>query len=476
MRLPGTDIGQVQWPDYLIRGVVVDAEGAALESASLTMRVACEDFLPVFAQAQSVAATDIDGRVLSDAEGRFVLSSKTASQVEVEVSKSGYSTSVYRDVAKQSTVRFVLERPVHISGRVILAVGDAPIVGAVVQVMELSGSNGRTMGECATGANGTFVLACAPSRRVVLEVRSTEVSPHARVEVQVARDDVQGLTIVVPAGFPVTGRVVDGDSGAPVPGALVREPSSGEMVKTNEVGGFVFPQVDAVHHSRLEVWAPGYAFTEDYLVTSRTPSGVELLTPVEIRVNRGIDLQGRVMGPRGPVAGARIVALAMDYERSDGSMRTDHSETATGSDGRFVIHGLRNDMRHHAVVQHPMYGWTTRKLPETVYIGLSDVGSIWLRSSVLVAGVVLGDGAVPGGGCEVRIEPALASPEAPDDHVGALLGHRPRTVGRDGVFAFSNVAEGVYKLTSQRANGETVGILAQIVVDCRAPMTKVVLR
>jgi hypothetical protein len=123
--------------------------------------------------------------------------------------------------------------PGVVVGRVVAAVGGAPVDGARISVL------GRTLARVASDPDGSFRLAGLPAGDVGLEI----AAPHletARVVVGVVAGKAATLAVSLPpATSRVTGRILDGDGGGGGVAARVylRGPDTME-VKADESGRF----------------------------------------------------------------------------------------------------------------------------------------------------------------------------------------------------------------------------------------------
>jgi hypothetical protein len=154
----------------------------------------------------------------------------------------------------------------------------------------------------------------------------------------------ESAVLTVERGEAVSGRVIDGTSGRPIAGASVAS-DSGEAVTTDANGIYRLPAV----LDTLSARAPGYAVRIHEIEEAGTPgsgpvaAGERLL---DIRLDRGLTLHGRVLSPGSqPLPGVRvglqrdIFSVALD---SEFLARVLVAELAAVSDaeGRYRIDGL----------------------------------------------------------------------------------------------------------------------------------------
>jgi RNA polymerase sigma-70 factor (ECF subfamily) len=227
-----------------------------------------------------------------------------------------------------------------IEGRLLLEDGSPlPQGPGSVQVRwknEAGGLSWRELGVM-WSADGSFrTVALEPGR--LYDVVVTSIPGRLGAAVRGVKPGTTDLVVTVKDGGRITGRVVDA-SGAPVPaGVHVGAHSRASGSWPAEPGGYSFAETAADGTFTL----PGLADTDYQLEAGGDPSEfiqTELGKPlqpgsegVEIRVERGVTIAGRL-------ADAKGVALKGGYVEVRGE--DSHEGASVDNQGRFAVHGLR---------------------------------------------------------------------------------------------------------------------------------------
>lgn len=300
-------------------------------------------------------------------DGRFSVTPLPASRFVVEVRHPGFATAVLRGVETRgegveqrvADLGDVALRPgAAVEGRVRSA-DDEPIAGARVrttrsQVRSLYRPGGAPPGgdpEAVTGDDGGFRLAdLPPGEGVTLAVEAAGFL-EATVPGVVAPTE-RPLEVTLERGARVFGTVRDGRgravAGARVTARVSRVRQNGvdvdhEAVRTKEDGSFV---IEALEPGLLvlEVRAAGFApwrrsgLSTDVDGTAGTPPEIG---PVDVELDRGVVLEGRVLDPRGVPADGAEVAVRMDRpEHGLQFRRMERRATRTDADGWYRLEGL----------------------------------------------------------------------------------------------------------------------------------------
>ena len=224
-----------------------------------------------------------------------------------------------------------LERTVEVDGRVTDEGGRA-----VPGVRVVIGDREEVAGVTTTDATGTFLLGGLPPKTLQLHVQGEGLLP---TEPRAVTAPASGVEVHVSRGGVLEGRVVDGATIEPLPGARVRavsvgvpsaEASEAEGVAGDD-GSFV---LSGLAFGRVEVRAE----TEGYVDWR----GEHVLDPdsgpdwLDLALERGTTLRGVVVGEGGePVVGASL-------EVSVGERETAETIDRRGSDrhGEFEADGL----------------------------------------------------------------------------------------------------------------------------------------
>ena len=227
------------------------------------------------------------------------------------------------------------------------------IPGAVIGVEEVAEDRRELPREIpgeaplVTDAAGRFRRVGGPEGRYALTV---EARGWREAVVPCSSGD-RAIRIPLRPALAIAGRVVDADTGEPVPGLEIECGRRFEIGRTR-------PAVitDARGAFRVEGLAPGTHGVEagrgsdgreDYapLEHRRVPAGTEDLV---IRLHVGLAIEGRILDAAGLTVADRWVEAEMDREPTDageeepavGPPNYLHRQIATGPDGRFVLAGL----------------------------------------------------------------------------------------------------------------------------------------
>lgn len=172
-----------------------------------------------------------DRPVVTDQGGAFTVGSLAPGRHVVRAYRRGGGEAVAEHVEVGATVALVIRATGSIAGAVTTAAG-APVEELQVSVRDPASGVARSESFYRTG--GRFALHDLPAGTFAI----TATAPGGRALQEVtlgAGEDKAGLALVLATNLTVTGRFVDLDSGAPVPGLMARvQPRKGDT------GSFVF--------------------------------------------------------------------------------------------------------------------------------------------------------------------------------------------------------------------------------------------
>lgn len=328
-----------------------------------------------------------------------------------------------------------------------------------------------------TDADGRLALELSPGavRAVAWDERATALPARA----ELAAGEHASLALALEPASTVAGRVIDAQSGQPVPAAEVSFWTFAErdVVRTLADGTFVHPRFPAgTPAQQVSVRARGYGPAVRYLKLGRDgrwklPGATEGETDldgqgrpwIEIALVPALSVRGRVVDGRGQaIAGAS--ASAEGFFRVLPSVASrDGAAAATDDGGWFTLEGLRSDIGHSLRVAAP--GLAARSL-EIAADGARevDLGSIVLeRESVLAGAVVDGEG-FPAEDLEVLLIPSADEPEASGPEPRSALDVAERIQGRElrartsaaGAFLFEHLEPRALRLIVRRDRGALV--------------------
>lgn len=413
--------------------------------------------------------------VYPDADGRFTVRGAKPGIWEIEVAAPGFAPKSVAGLKLEEpgpldAGTVVLEPGVVLEGIVTTEAG-APVPYARCRVVkELS-----ALSEFLTREDGSFTSgALAPGSNVTLTV---DADGYAAVERPGLTPPVAGLAVTLKPASRILGRVVEKESGRPVPDfgiaasrsrsaggggmRLSMEMQGGEVPFHSEDGAFVLEDVDPGKVT-LAARAPGYQ--ESVLRDLEVPEGDDL-DGVVFALDRSASVSGVVVGDAGrPVPGAAVERKAASVGGFGPVVRAGggRGRATTDGDGRFVLEGLeRGPMT--ISVSHPDYEPadvdvdTTRDV-EGLRVALSRGGTL--------SGVVLHEDGSP------VPKASVAAVAAGSDRFG---GARSLTAGADGAFTFEGLPAGRYTVRAEAA-GLTPAAAENVVVAPGPPSPPVELR
>lgn len=280
------------------------------------------------------------------------------------------------------------------------------------------------------------------------------------------------LELVLEPAFPVTGRVIDARTGAPLCGAEVALWTFAERdtVVSGTDGSFRHPRFPArAPAQQIAARAPGYGVAVRYLridaeggwkISARSADEESIRgtgTPwVELALVPELVVRGRVLDEHGqPLAEARVSAEGYFHALAAVATR-DRAETESAADGRFELGGLRSDIGHSLLVEAA--GRAPALLELAAGPTLLDAGELVLARETVLAGVVIDAQGQPLAGVEVvlRATSAAAPPFVPGGlDVPARIEGRERrvTTAPEGTFVFEGLAAHPVTLTVESASG-----------------------
>lgn len=381
----------------------------------------------------------ITGRI-TDSDGRPVIGERV-NVVAKDVSDAGHTPMTMFDGRNRTDDRGVYRIYGLGPGNYKVSIGQAAGAGNVA-IMGMGGSQ----------YTRTFYPGVADeSKATLLEINEgTEVS---NIDI-VARKSGRG--------FSVSGRVVDADSGQPVPSAYVVHASLNET--TQQLGGMNFSgsQTDADGKFRLENVQPGH-YAAYMLATGEGTSSYSDQTPfdvsdgdvsgVEIKVRRGATISGVAVVENNfdPAVASMLQTVSIFAFTINKGGAPSFSRSQINSDGRFSFSGLAPGK-----VQFNMVGFPTPPkgltLVRTELDGIEQPEGIEVKAGAKIAGVRLvfayGVGSIRG---EVKSEDG-ALPTGVTLQVlirSASGGARTFTGGVDarGHFVVENIPPGTYEMS-----------------------------
>lgn len=321
-----TDLGTVILvAGIAVEGQVVDPQGRPVPEAEV-----------------SLTGEEAPTTVLTGADGSFRIEDRRPGEtVNLGVHRAGYApASAGLRIPPGQPVRIVLQPTASVEGSTVGPDGT-PVPGALVLILP---SNPVHVGGVAgpdrtqqSDENGSFrIEGVTPGS---FEIRATapgrQEARLANLEVRPGQD-LQGVEVVLAPGAVIAGRVLSA-SGEAVSGAEVSLLPEGPGPPLLPGGAALS---DEQGRYRLEGVSPGartvQAGHEEYLPARRRLEVQEGENALDLTLEPGAILSGRVVDPRGaPVAGARVF-LRLRPEESPRTL----PDAASGPDGSFTLSGL----------------------------------------------------------------------------------------------------------------------------------------
>jgi protocatechuate 3,4-dioxygenase beta subunit len=277
-------------PAGRIAGTVVDESGRPVEGATVVIREP-EAVLP------GIPGGRLVGGARADTEGRFAAEGLPPGRFRLQVAGTGYVSAeagpfeLAAGEAREG-VEVVLRRGAALEGRITGPTGE-PVAGADVRIVPHGGERGAAPAR--SDGEGRYRLEGIAEGRRKLHVSHPGFLPAER-EADVA-SGTSRLDFRLETGVEIAGRVISGASSSPVPGAEVRllpmevrRPTPVKTARSDPEGGFRFAGVPPGRY-RLTAEKEGASGGHAELQVGAGPAA-----PVEIRLQPGATLRGRLLG------------------------------------------------------------------------------------------------------------------------------------------------------------------------------------
>jgi protocatechuate 3,4-dioxygenase beta subunit len=408
-----------------VTGIVTDQAGTALSGVTVTAasperggggQVMIRMMLGESAGAEDVQ-TGSDGRFsMRLAEGNYYLSFRREGFAPYRSSPVDVKPGV-------APVEVTLQPGAEIAGRVVRT-GGAGIDGVALQVMMGGGASGTT-----TGPDGSFIIKDLAPGTVMLMVRKPDEFIQMMRSVNAPASD---LTIEVPKGVSVSGRVIDKASGSPVTefsAGVSGESSGGGMrimmqpvLKSFRTDDGTF-QLDGLAPGPLQliVSAPGY-------VQQRVPGLVleegKPVRDLEVALETGTKISGRVTGPDGKALSS-VNVRQQRQGGAGGGPGMGGGFATTDAEGNYQLEAVEPGEKSIAFSKD---GYPPATKSVTVS-GREMKLDVQLSRGATVAGVVVTEGGSPVPGATVQMESATS-------------GYQEVTTDANGAFRIDGVSEG----------------------------------
>lgn len=454
-------------------GRVVDSAGEPVAGAQLLLRLSSASepsSLPFLAGPDAVEPPGAESR--SGTGGELRVDQLTPGTYDLTVRAPGFSTKQMPAIEIAATPtdlgEIALEPGAVLRGRVVSRRGE-PIAGATVSAWLQSpdGRNALGFGDrgdrgsdatAITSADGAFRLndlraGAGFDLTVTRKGYAEKLVPGVRAPAQ------QVLEIVIEEAARISGRVLDADR-RPLENAVVAVepqaslgPGSGSFLggpepaggRTDGSGEFALDDVPP-GPLRLRVVAEGWKPKE--LEDLEVGPG-ESIRDLEIVLERGAAVAGRVLDAQGRPAGEAFLAIL------DPGVRTNISARADG-DGRYRLEGVEPGLRQVEV------RWRDRRLTRELEVAPGENAlDLRFERGTQVSGRVIDSAGSPVAGAQV----ALVAPGA-----GPMGMAASTETGADGAFRLADVLDGSYRLRAE-AQGYARSVSDQTVEVTGAPVS-----
>lgn len=432
-----------------VSGEIVDSKGSPISGAVVSIR---EEGETEFSLTKTTS---------SDSRGRFLLKGLTAGTIDLRFKSNRYLETVEENVAVKegevtSDLGVVLYAGSVLGGRVIDSTGEV-VVNASVRVREVV--SGLKEHRQETDILGNFSFSSLASQDTVeIEITHSDYSPHYAENVSIGQDEME-ITLQRLGG--VKGSVVDPEGNPIVAFSLQPQPVESEGSGLFEDSSAANPPARTVQDGQGRFEYTGLA-NGTYRVVVRAPEYASFAYPdVTVLAGEIVDLgvaelpEGGVVdgvildgGSSRPIEGAKIRVV------TGGST----SAVTSGSSGDFAIRDLK-DIRSNKIslrVEHPDY------VTETVSnIDLRDTQSCRnVQISLFQGGNLLGNVLDLDGKSKKGVSIYLSGLGELKSRPGI---NQSRRTDKNGVFTFSNLNPGEYRVTAMSPGSQNVTMEVDVV-------------
>lgn len=443
-----------------LTGKVTDSAGKPLSGVAVDAVEASNDFGGMGMRRVVMAARNDRGgdeSVRTGSDGTFTIRVKEGTY-DVAFKREGFAVKTARGIqvaAAPKPVEVSLEPGVEVTGRVVRSGQGVEDIN--VGVASMDGFTNVT-----TGPDGSFRIGDLTPGQMMLSINKRDAFIQQNKMITAPAKD---LVIELPPGGRIVGRVVDKSSKRPVTtfeaGVTMSRSGGGMMIMmppmlrqfTSDDGSFVLENVPP-GPTQVVVSAPGFT-------TARVPSiNVEegkTVSDLEVQLDTGVKLTGRVTGPDGsPVAG-----VAVRVEDGGGNaprmMRINpggENGGVTDPNGEYTIEALEAGEKS---VNFNRQGYLTESRTITLSGDRARLDVI-LSTGTRLSGVVVTEAGVPVADAQVS---AMSAADG-------SFGKQVRT-DSNGSFQFEGLSSGHYTFNAQKS-GYASGMVRDFDVSTGAPL------
>jgi len=434
----GTPLGAIDRRRDL-HGIVVDEAGQAVAGARVeTFTLGWLRFKVYSADGMAAKREHPGPGTVAADDGTFRIRLRRDAVTHLRVRAPGFAITERFDCTAGEHVEIVLPKGVRVTVRVVDSRG-APVADAMLRLWRQPlGASGLADRFARTDTQGEYMFAdLPPSAWAMLTASHRLFGPLAWRRVEFPAAGTRTVTLRMPAGRTLRGRVVDADTGEPIPGGRVGLGwTLHKAVPTDNDGQYVLHGWTGSFYVDLHAAAPGYGGEK-----KRGPFG----DAVDFRLRRGVTVTGRIVAAAGaPVPSARVALAA-------GSL-AETQVGATDLHGRFELEGVRRASGQTLVLVAPGFGRTLLDIDVPDRDTL-DLGDVRMARGHEIEGRVVGADGRPVPEVAVELRGANADRDRLRPGKPAFSTRRgnleTRRTDDRGSFRFNDLAPGTYEVSAK---------------------------
>jgi large repetitive protein len=350
--------------------------------------------------------------------------------------------------SRSAAIVVTVDRGIEISGRVVRPDGT-PVAGAIVDTP--TGVMPRTT---ETAADGTFTLLGIAAGSAILTAHSTDgnlSSPPVTVTAP-----AKNVTITIPQGARIEGRVIDRATQQPVTDFAIALPSRSQRQYAFASGEKTIHADDG--HYEIDNVPPGavdlYVRAAGYVRGSRGDVVAEdgkTVNGIDIQLDRGATISGRVTAGGAPVAGVDVRQASqrmpqMSPQTMDGAANTD-------ADGVYKLDGVAEGER---LIQFNKTGFVAAQKPVEVKAGSDAHLDVELDPGHELRGRVVD-----------RSGRGVAGAYVDASAAGMRRNTSMNVTDDDGSFSMAGLSDGKYQVTARKQ-----GLVSAEATDVDVPQAR----
>ena len=401
--------------------------------------------------------------------GRFALQLPVGLPCQLRVDHPPHARYVLNDTIPGADVRIELVVGAVFEGQLVRKGSGEPVAG------DLRGWHPEDNTEVFQGRTdelGRFRFDRLPPGEVRVDVHPDNAAPRVLFHVVLVAGASAGGKILVAPGAVLRGRVLDAQTQAPIPNAVIG--AGGPRNRGVRAGADGRYEMQGYDGLQIHCVAAGYV---RQFVERPNPSPNPLV--VDFRLERGLAVAGQAVDPSGrPMSGVYVAAIGMRRDRH--LVTEDWITMRTDAEGRFRASGLRPSLNHVLLLRRDRFATMVYALPEADRDGVRQAGTIQMRHPHPVRGRVIDRGEYPVPFAKTtligmnadrhRLAPGgkLATGEAADVAgwpMLRILGRRNVRTDSRGGFTFGDVPPGEYHVLVYGKRGQVIGDLPEFTIS-----------